>query len=88
MESDSLVEEVYSMIIDVLNKEQLDLLTVKIMLNKAEDESIVDKKIKEDKDLDGVSIVRQSVYGVPLDVCYKTMMSIIESSLNIVESAE
>ena len=87
METDSLVEEVYSMIMDVLNKDQLDLLTVKIMLTKAEDENLI-KKTNNDKDLDGVNIVKQNVYGIPLDACYQSMMSIIESSLNLIEKSE
>ena len=85
MESDSLVEEVYSMITDVLDKDQIDLLAVKIMLNKINDDEVIENK---DDDLKELNIVKMNVYGIPLDVCYQSMMSIIDSSLNITEVSE
>lgn len=86
MESDSLVEEVYLMITDVLNKDQIDLLAVKIMLNKiSNDDDVIQEK---DDDLKEVDIVKKNVYGIPLDVCYQSMMSIIDSSLGIAGVSE
>ena len=81
MESDSLVEEVYLMITDVLDKDQIDLLAVKIMLSKISNDDDITKE--KDDDLKEVDIVKKNVYGVPLDVCYQSMMSIIDSSLSI-----
>ena len=86
MESDSLVEEVYLMITDVLNKDQIDLLAVKIMLNKiSNDDDVIEEK---DDELKEVDIVKKNVYGIPLDVCYQSMMSIIDSSLGIAGVSE
>ena len=88
MENDSLVEEVYSMIMDVLTKDQVDLLAVKIMLDKVNEVDAGETDKKKDSELGDVNIVKKNVYGIPLDACYQSMMTIIESSLGNEELEE
>ena len=49
------------------------------------DDEVIENK---DDDLKELNIVKMNVYGIPLDVCYQSMMSIIDSSLNITEVSE
>lgn len=83
MKKDEVVEEVYTMVKDILNDNQVNLLAMKIMSDKLNSKK--DSKVTK---IEGVEIVKQVVYGVPLDLAYQTMMTIVGSLTQTKEISE